>query len=114
MEITLPSASTNAPDRDAGQSALGRILLTMLLLTIGGDYLFWSSKPGLSLGIFAVAVCAALLVNRPKGGLTRFTGFLSVLLIATAVQTAIEMSFTNVLVLIGLLTALVGETSFPG
>ncbi|MEA3213008.1 MAG: hypothetical protein QOE70_6065 [Chthoniobacter sp.] len=109
METPPPlPASHPVPDRDAV-----RILTSAAFLTILGDNLFWPAPPGLSLTIFALAVCSALVLNRPKAALARTASVAGLLFAGSALQSSIQWSFSNLLVLSLLLLGLVGETSFP-
>lgn len=90
-----------------------RVLLTTLLLTAAGDYLFWPGPPGVSLSLFTFTAGAALACNRPRSASTPPTLVASALLAASAVQSSVEISFSNVLVLALLGLVLAGETSYP-
>lgn len=95
-----------------GNSSHDRMALaSAVLLTILGDYLFWPAWPGLALGIFALLAATALFLVRPNPW-NRNSAIASLLLIPTAAQTGIEQSFSNLLVLLLLLLALFGETTF--
>lgn len=81
------------------------------LLIISGDFLFWSHDPGVSVGLFAALAVAALIVGH-SGGINRRTAVLVALLVPSAVQTGIELSLSNLIVLAALGTVAFGETAF--
>jgi hypothetical protein len=110
METSSPGETPSPKPFEPGVS---KVLIAAGILTILGDFLFWPATPGLSIALFALACCIALLMSRPPAGLTRAAAILCLLLSLTAFQTSIELSFSNLLVLLLLLTAVVGETSFP-
>ncbi|MDD5349648.1 MAG: DUF4173 domain-containing protein [Chthoniobacteraceae bacterium] len=83
-------------------------------MVFGGDFLLWGATPGLSWGVFVVALGGALAVNRPRGAWSRTAVVFAGLLLLSAAQSAVEISFSNVLVSLALLAGLVGETSYPG
>jgi len=91
-----------------------RIFATALGVTLVGDFLLYGIKPGLSWGLFLAVLGVALALNRPRAAWTRTTAVLFGLFALTAVQSAVEISFSNVLVSLALLVGLVGETSYPG
>ena len=90
-----------------------RILLSALLLTMAGDYLLWPAPPGISFGIFTLLAGFALFCNRARALPTWTVATAALLLIVSAFQSAIALSFSNFLVISGLLVVLVGETSYP-
>lgn len=92
---------------------IARYLAATALLTWLADLLFWRASVGINLGIFAsTAAALLLLVERPKRW-NRKTCAAVVLLLATAAQSAIEISLSNVVVLITLLVWFLGESHFP-
>lgn len=91
-----------------------RLLISAALLTLVGDFLLWAATPGLSWGLFLAAISAAILLNRPRSAWSRSSAILLGLLLATAAQSAIELSFTNVVTGLALTVGLLGETSYPG
>lgn len=105
-----PSLPSKAAPLNAG---CARALLTAALITGCADYLLWPAPPRLSYGVFAVALALGILLNRPRSAWTLRALLISLLLIATAAQSAVELSFSNFLALTVLVIALLGETSFP-
>jgi hypothetical protein len=81
------------------------------LLIISGDFLFWSHDPGVSVGIFATLAVAALSVAH-VGRANRRIAIIGGLLLPSAIQTGIELSLSNVIVLGALGTVALGETAF--
>ena len=77
-----------------------------------GDFLFWGFSPGLSLAIFVAAMAAMLLVRNGGASLQPRVLIPFGLLIASAVQTAVEMSFTNCAVIAALFAVLMAEIYF--
>ena len=97
------------PKPSADLAALG----SAALLAAAGDYLFWRATPGISLGIF-VTLCALALVLNTRHRWNESTFIICALLIASAVQTGIEGSFSNLVALLGLICVLTGETTVEG
>lgn len=91
-----------------------RILASAAGLTLLGDFLLWPATPGLSWGLFVLALGAAVVLNRPRRVWSRRVALWLALLLATACQSAVEISFSNVLVSLALIIVLVGESSYPG
>ncbi len=81
------------------------------LLVISGDFLFWSHDPGVSLGIFGALAVAALVVAHGTGTNPRILIIVG-LLVPSAIQTGIQLSLSNVLVLGALGAIAFGETAF--
>ena len=111
-----PSSSRAFPPQDSASTPpehLWRILATALGLTLLSNFLLWPAVPGFSWGLFLAATSAALVLNRPRCAWNRTSVVLLGLLMVTACQSALEISFSNVLVSLVLLTALVGELSYP-
>lgn len=106
----------NPPD-EVVENSPGRVLrifATALGLTLLSDFLLWNVLPGLSWGLFLLSVAAAVAVNRPRTTWNRLAVTVLALLVLTAAQSAVEISFSNVLVSLVLLIGLVGETAYPG
>ena len=94
----------------------GERLLALLAGSLGftwvADFLFWNSHLGLSVGLFSLLLAGAVLVLRkPKGEALPWTTL--TLLSLAAVQSAIEVSLSNILVLTALLLYVGGRSSFP-
>ena len=113
--MNIPPPLT-APNETVEPSPL-RIIINTLGFTLLCDFLFWGAVPGLSVTLFIITVCAALLLNRPltfwsQNNSGIHCGLL-VLLFATAVQSAVELSFSNILVALVLIVGFLGEMSYP-
>ncbi|MHA3770672.1 DUF4153 domain-containing protein [Verrucomicrobiota bacterium sgz303538] len=91
---------------------LGRVLLPALALTCGADFLFWNTTIGANLGIFACVAAGLHLASQGKRQWNRSTWIAVGFLAATAVQSAVEISLSNVIVLVALLVWLLGESWF--
>ncbi len=87
-----------------------RFLITALLITIAADWLFYDTPPGASVVLFIPLLIAALLANRLRQAFDSFSLAMLLLLSGAAVQSIVEISFSNVLVLGALLVALMGQT----
>ena len=113
MNTPEPSATFPPLPEPVHPEPVLRILASAALLTLVGDFLLWDVMPGLSLALFLVAICLAVCLNRPRTVWTRTSTVMLGLLLVTAAQSAVEISFTNVVVALTLLLALLGETSYP-
>ncbi len=126
MEST-PSSPLNVPPIFAVPPALPTVVVSRVLaegerlwptiafavvLVALGDFLFWGFTPGLSLAIFVAAVAGMLLLRNGRASLKPRVLIPFGLLIASAVQTAVEMSFTNCTVIAALFAVLMGELYF--
>ena len=104
--------TTAAPSVEQTRSPRENIAaIAAALLIISGDFLFWSHDPGVSLGIFATLAVSALVIAHGAGINARIL-ILFALLIPSAIQTGIELSLSNLLVLAALGTVALGETAF--
>lgn len=74
-----------------------------------GDFLFWKTPPGLSVGIFFAAIALILLI---RGHRARASAFATCLLLIACFQSAIEICFSNIASLAVLTIVLFGETAF--
>lgn len=91
---------------------LALVLVPVSAMTILSDFLFWGSEAGVSVGIFFAItglMLLACLSERPKGR----TLAVFAALLACCVQSAIEVSLSNVLASIALTLALAGEVFQP-
>ena len=79
------------------------------VITLLGDFLFWKYSPGLSLAIFAAVVATLMLLRNGRAALKVRVLLPFGLLLVSAVQTAIEISFTNITVIAALFAILMGE-----
>lgn len=85
--------------------------LALLLLTAAADALLWAPDPGLGLGLAALGAGALMLARSWPAG--RDILLLGALLALSAVQSAIEVTDANLLVLAVLLALLLGATAYP-
>jgi hypothetical protein len=93
-----------------------RRLLTILswvfAITALADFLFWYETPGLSLALFTVVLMITIVANGRVVRCNLRVLLVVALLLSAAAQSAIEISFSNVLITLVLLCALIGETSY--
>jgi hypothetical protein len=96
--------------------ALGERLLPTCgatgIVVLLGDFLFWNHRPGLSLAIFAVAMAALLVVQNWRVARGPRVCIALLLLVVSAGQTAVEISFTNVVVVAALFAVLLAELRY--
>jgi hypothetical protein len=84
-----------------------------LVVVFGADFLFWGAAPGISLGIFCFILMGSILATRELSVvMERTTLILSLLLTGAIAASILEISFTNISVLLGLFIMLAGETFF--
>src|SRR5262245_61556577 len=106
------TSSTIAGASPAVRVKLFPLVVTAITFAWLADFLFWNHPPGVSVGIFAVALAAAMLAgsarDRARGGVWLATA----LLFGACVQTGIELCFTNILVLLVLLAVIGGSTYY--
>jgi len=81
-------------------------------LMLAGNFLLWPALPGLSWGLFIAIFGAAAALKRPRSPWSRHPALLLAFLALTACQSAVEISFSNVLVSLALMVALVGDASY--
>ncbi|MDB6153024.1 MAG: hypothetical protein JWL90_1477 [Chthoniobacteraceae bacterium] len=87
----------------------------VLILTWLADFLFWGAVPGVSIGLFGGIIGALLLGERLEARRASFGVMIrAALLLLACVQSAIEVSFTNITVIVVLLLILAGDTFYPG
>jgi hypothetical protein len=77
-----------------------------------GDFLLWGFEPGLSLAIFFGALALMLLLKNVRAAAVPRVLIPFGLLLVSAVQTAIEVSFTNLAVIVALFAVFIGELYF--
>jgi hypothetical protein len=106
------TSSTTADAAAASRVKLLPLVLTTGSLTLLADFLFWNHTPGISVGIFAIALVAAMFATRTREQLRAPVWFAVALLLGACVQTGIELCLTNVLVLITLLIVIGGGTFY--
>lgn len=82
------------------------------LLVWTADFLFWRQTPGLTLGIYFSLVALAVFALHAAPGRQWRPGIACGLLLVSSVATALETSFTNTLVLLGLLAVVIGESFY--
>ena len=105
--MTTAAPSLEQPRR--GRENVAAIAAALLI--ISGDFLFWSHDPGVSLGIFATLAITALVVAHGTGLNPRIL-IIFALLVPSAIQTGIELSLSNLIVLGALGTVAFAETAF--
>lgn len=106
-EIPPPLPPTDSP-RQICISLTGAIFTAFV-----ADFLLWGAIPGISLGLFGLILMAAILLARqPVLFPRRVALILSLLLLGALVATAMQISFTNICILLGMFTMLAGETFF--
>jgi len=82
------------------------------LLVWTADFLFWRQTPGLTLGIYFSIVALILFALHAVPGWRVRPGIACGLLVVSSIATALETSFTNTLVLLGLLGVVIGESFY--
>ena len=110
--LPLPTRVAEAPRALTEGERLWPTCVSGGLLVLLGDFLFWGFTPGLSLAVFAGAMAAMLLLRNGRTALKVRVLFPFCLLLASAVQMAIEISFTNCAVIAALFAVLMGELYF--
>lgn len=110
LPIPRPLPAKPHPLKDGER--LAPTLIAVGALVVLGDFLLWDFTPGLSLALFAVAVATMMLVRKGRAALTARVLIPFAALAASAVQTAIEMSFTNVAVIVALFAILLSELNY--
>ena len=94
-----------------GERLLPTLLAAGVIVALG-DLLFWGHTPGLSLAIFGAVVASMMLLKGGRVSLRPRVLIPFALLLASAAQTAIEMSFTNMAVIAALFAVLMAELHF--
>jgi hypothetical protein len=110
METSAVILETPIPE--GRNPRLGILLASLLAVTALADFCLWRDNPRLSVGLLAIGVAAIILINRPSRCWTRRTLCLAALLFAAAVQSAIDLCFSNGLVLVVLVLVFAGETFY--
>ncbi len=100
------------PEDRVTKPRLFSITLSVFLITFSGDFLFWFVTPGLSLALFVLVLTAAVMANRTSREFRRGEIFTLLLVCGAAFQAGVEISFSNILVLLVLLVVLTGEAFF--
>ncbi len=109
----LPSTPPAGTRALAEGERLPPTLLAAGALTVLGDFLFWNHTPGLALAIYFAAVAAVMLLRHGRAALQARVLVPCALLLASAAQTAVERSFTNLAVITALFAILMGELCYP-
>jgi len=94
------------------QERLLPIFITAGFLTCLGDFLFWNQVLGVSVAVFALTIGASLLVSPGDYRASQSACIAAFLLVLACIATTLENSFSNVAVLIALLSVLMGERHF--
>lgn len=119
MALMKPADSSNVPPPAPVPITLGPLrkelwaLAGAAGLTFLSNFLLWPALPGLSWGLFVVTLGVASALS-PCSSWSRRLALLLTLLLLTACQSAVEISFSNVVVSLALIVAIVGEASYPG
>lgn len=115
MNATPPPIPPEISEESTSLSTVSalRFFAIAIGLTFLSDFLLRPVEPKLSWGLYLLAIAAALVLNRPNIVRNRLPLILIALLVLTAVQSMVEISFTNVVVGLSLVVALVGETAYP-
>src|SRR5271163_2214924 len=102
-----------APPIESAKAWRLRCLLVGLAgMTALADFCLWRAQPGLSVGLFAIGAAGIILMYRPGMRWTGWSVCIVALICGAAVESAIELCFSNVLVLLVLTLALAGETYY--
>ncbi|EDY20816.1 hypothetical protein CfE428DRAFT_2013 [Chthoniobacter flavus Ellin428] len=106
----IPIASAAVPAQFTGRLwpalTIGPILVWL------ADFLFWRQTPGFTLGLYFCTVALVVFALHARPGQRWRAGIACGLMGGAAMATAFETSFTNTLVLIGLLAVVVGESCY--
>lgn len=94
------------------ETSLPRCLFFAAILTAFADLLFYEEPLGASVGVFALITSATLLLNRRISTADPVLFAILFLIPPAALQSMIEISFSNLLVLSALLIALAGQTFY--
>src|SRR4051812_24076857 len=76
-----------------------RALLSAAFFVAVADYLLWPAPPRLSCGLLGMVLALGIVLNRPRFAWSPRAACICGLIAVTAVQSAIEISFSNLLVL---------------
>ena len=88
------------------------LFLSLIAITALADFCPWRDQPRLSVGLFAIGLAGIILLNRPRMDWSRRSACLAALLCGAATESAIDLCFLNVLVMIALILAMAGETYY--
>ena len=91
---------------------IGGVLAGAGIITWIGDVLLWKASPGVSLGVFSCVIATAICVASGSASRTRAVFAALLLLAASCVQTAIDVCFSNVVVVTALLLFLLGHVFY--
>ena len=104
--------ASDVPPLPRAAPRLAFLLLSLAAMTALADFCLWRESPRLSVGLLAIGAAGIILANRPGMRWTGRAVFMVALLCAAAVQSAIDLCFSNLLVLLALTLALAGETYY--
>ena len=107
--VTVPQIEAAAPAPSRGVAFL---LVSLAAITALADYCLWRDQPRLSVGVLAAGACGIILINRPGMRWTPRAICIAALLFGAAVESAIDLCFSNGLVLFALILAFAGETYY--
>jgi hypothetical protein len=110
ISAALPAALP--ADVPAAHVRLWPLVTIAGVLTWAADFLFWKQDFGVNVGIFAALLAVGILLQRPVPQIGRGGWAALALLLGAAVQSGIELCFTNVCVLLTLLLVLGGGTYY--
>ena len=109
--------TTTVPPLDPSSDSPKQILMAIagcILTVISADQLLWGATPGISLSLFGLILMGVILATRSHVVLhSAIISIISVLLVGALVSSALEISFTNVCILVSLFTLLAGDDGFP-
>jgi hypothetical protein len=111
--IPPPLPATATLVSAAALKRLGLVLAAAVSLTALADFLFWKQIAGISFAIYCCAVAAMTIASRRRKCNERAVWFAAGLILAASAATAMEISFTNIAVLLGLLAVIYGECWYP-
>ncbi len=112
MNTALPVPVLPGPILCDTEHSLVRLLQSLLLLTLLADVLFFQRPAGISVAIFAACLLTTVLWQRQPFDATRWILLCSALLVPTLVQSAIELSSLNLLVVFTLLIVVSGDSFY--
>jgi|GEM_PF-673104 len=105
----LPPAAPVATTTSQAPRHLLPVIIATITLTWLGDFLFWGHMPGISLALYFCGMAGAIIALRWQKWSGPKVWIAAGLMLAASYATALEISFTNVMVLIALLGVIAGE-----
>jgi Domain of unknown function (DUF4173) len=106
------TSSTTASAQPATRVKVFPIVIAAFTFAWLADFLLWSRRPGANVGIFSIVLVIAMLATRPRESIRGTVRFATVLMLGACVQSGIEFSFTNALVLLVLFAVIGGATYY--